>query len=264
MAHPAGIKLWRSWLCVYDSSPDFREENLRSPGNQGQSQAQKSRNQSRSLQYKTLRRQRRPSSSVCSMAISRRNFTFSVTWMWLTESQTEVKLESETEGYERPAGGHIRRADVPGDVKHPVIIPRKGHLTELFIKHHHLKEHHMGRGMTHNEFISSCVTCRWLRRPAEQQKMAWFPEDRLEPASPFSYCAVDYFGPFIVKERRSQVKRYGVLFTCMGSRSVHLETANSPDSSSFINALGRFMSRRGALGNWGLTRELILSAHKMS
>ena len=161
-------------------------------------------------------------------------------------------------------GGRIGRADVPVDVKHPVIIPRKGHLTELSIKHHHLKVNHMGRGMTHNElrqsgywlingssgvarFILSCVTCRRLRRPTEQQKMACLPEDRLEPAPPFSYCAVDYFEPFIVKERRSEVKRYGVLFTCMGSRSVHLETANSLDSSSFINALSRFMHRRGAV-----------------
>ena len=77
--------------------------------------------------------------------------------------------------------------------------------------------------------------------------MACLPEDRLEPAPPFSFCAVDYFGPFIVKERRSEVKRYGVLFTCMGSRSVHLETANSLDSSSFINASRRFMNRRGAV-----------------
>ena len=161
-------------------------------------------------------------------------------------------------------GGRIRRADVPVDVKYPVIIPRKGHLTELLIKHHHQKVNHMGRGMTHNElrqsgywlingssgvarFISGCVTCRQLRRPTEQQKMACLPEDRLEPAPPFSYCAVDYFGPFIVKERRSEVKRCGVLFTCMGSRSVHLETANSLDSSSFINALSRFLNRRGAV-----------------
>ena len=48
-------------------------------------------------------------------------------------------------------GGHIRRADVPGDVKHPVIILRKGHLTELLIKHYHLKVNYMGRRMTHNE-----------------------------------------------------------------------------------------------------------------
>ena len=33
----------------------------------------------------------------------------------------------------------------------------------------------------------------------------------------------------------------------MGSRSVHLETANSVDSSSFISAQSRFMNRRGAV-----------------
>ena len=77
--------------------------------------------------------------------------------------------------------------------------------------------------------------------------MACLPLDRLEPAPPFSYCAVDYFEPFIVKEKRSDFKRYGVLFTCMRSRSVHLETANSLDSSCFINALSRFMNRRGAV-----------------
>ena len=78
--------------------------------------------------------------------------------------------------------------------------------------------------------------------------MACLPVDRLEPAPPFSYhSAVDYFGPLIVKERRSDVKRYGVLFTCMGSRSVHLKTANSLDNSCFVNALSRFMNRRGAV-----------------
>ena len=105
-------------------------------------------------------------------------------------------------------GGRIRRADVPGDVKHPLIIPRKGHLTGLLIKHHHLKVNHIGRGMTYNELlqngywvingssgvarlISSCGTCRRLRRPTEQQKMDCLPEDRLELSPPFSYCAVD-------------------------------------------------------------------------
>ena len=77
--------------------------------------------------------------------------------------------------------------------------------------------------------------------------MACLPDDRLNPAPPFSYSAVGFFGPFIVRERRSNVKRYEVLFTCMGSRSVYLETANSLDSSSFINALSHFMNRRGAV-----------------
>ena len=94
-------------------------------------------------------------------------------------------------------------------------------------------------------YISRCVTCHKLSGSLQQQKMSDLPVVRLEPVPPFSYCAVDYFRPFLVKERRSQVKRYGVLFTCMASRRVHLETANSLSASSFINALRRFQNRRG-------------------
>lgn len=57
----------------------------------------------------------------------------------------------------------------------------------------------------------------------------------------FSYYVVDYFGPFYVKEGRRQVKRYGVLFTCLSSRAVHLEVANSLTANSFINAYRRPM-----------------------
>ena len=67
--------------------------------------------------------------------------------------------------------------------------------------------------------------------------MANLPESRLEPAPPFTYCVVDYFGPWLVKEGRKEVKRYGALFTCMASRAVHLEVENSIDKDSFIQAL---------------------------
>ena len=63
--------------------------------------------------------------------------------------------------------------------------------------------------------------------------------------SPFSYCAVDYFGPWHVKEGRRQLKRYGVLFTCLAPRAVHLEVAYSLTADSFINAYRRFVGRRG-------------------
>ena len=75
--------------------------------------------------------------------------------------------------------------------------------------------------------------------------MADLPLDRSEPAPPFTFSAVDYFGPWLIKEGRREVKRYGVLFTCMASRAVHLESANSLDTSSFINALRCFICRRG-------------------
>ena len=159
-------------------------------------------------------------------------------------------------------GGRIKRANLPFATKHPVVLPRKSHVTDLLIRFCHFKVNHMGRGITQNELrqrgywiiggssavsncISQCVTCRKLRGSLQLQKMADLPVDRVEPSPPFSYSAVDFFGPFLIKEKRSQVKRYGVIFTCMASRGVHLETANSLNTSSFMNALSRFLNRRG-------------------
>ena len=93
--------------------------------------------------------------------------------------------------------------------------------------------------------ISKCVICCKIRSHTQGQKMADLPTNRLKPSPPFTYPAVDFFGPFFVKEGRKELRKYGVLFTCMVSRAVHLETANSMDTSSFLNAYHRFVGRRG-------------------
>ena len=95
--------------------------------------------------------------------------------------------------------------------------------------------------------ISKCVLYRRWRSNLQIQKMASLPEDRVESTEPFSYCAVDLFGPFLIKEGRKELKRYGVLFTCMASRAVHIETANSLSTDSFINCLRRMMAIRGPI-----------------
>ena len=53
------------------------------------------------------------------------------------------------------------------------------------------------------------------------------------------------FWPLLVKERRSTVKRYGYLFTCLVTRAVHLEIAHSLETDSFIMAMRKMMARRG-------------------
>ena len=75
--------------------------------------------------------------------------------------------------------------------------------------------------------------------------MADLPRDRLEPTPPFTYVAVDYFGPWTIKEGRRHLKRYGVLFTCMASRAIHIEVSHFLDTDSFLNAYSRFVGRRG-------------------
>lgn len=159
-------------------------------------------------------------------------------------------------------GGRIRHMDIDTQGKHPVILPKSGHITDLIVCHYHDKVQHQGRNLTLNEIrsygfwiiggasvvsrhIASCVKCRKLRGVLQVQRMADLPNDRLEPAPPFTYSAVDYFGPWYVKEGRRELKRYGVLFTCMSSRAIHLEVAHSLNTDSFINSYRRFIGRRG-------------------
>ena len=162
-------------------------------------------------------------------------------------------------------GGRIRRASLPYGVKHPVIIPKSSHITELIIRHFHEKiVHHQGRGITINairqagywitngrsvvaHYISRCVTCRKLRGANLTQKMSDLPKERVKPAAPVTYSGMDVFGPWYIKDGRKTVKRYGLIFTCLCSRAVHLETLNSMETNSFINALRRFVNCRGKL-----------------
>ena len=71
--------------------------------------------------------------------------------------------------------------------------------------------------------------------------MANLPQDWLQVDShPFADC-----GPLIIRQKRSNIKRYGCLFTCLTARNVHLEVATDLSADAFVNALRRFLSRRG-------------------
>ena len=94
--------------------------------------------------------------------------------------------------------------------------------------------------------------------------MADLPRERTVPSeTPFSTAGMDYFGPFVVKRGRAHVKRYGVIFTCFTTRAVHLEIAHSLDTSSCVNAIRRFTSRRGPVSSiWSDNGTNLVGAEK--
>ena len=95
----------------------------------------------------------------------------------------------------------------------------------------------LGCGNVVSSLIFKCVKCRRYRRATEVQQMADLPEERTETSPPFTYCGIECFGPFSVKEGRKEMKRYGLLFTCLCSRAVHIETLDDLTTDTFLNAL---------------------------
>ena len=159
-------------------------------------------------------------------------------------------------------GGRLKNAPISERAKHQIILPRSHRLVELIIQDTHEKLGHGGREYVLSEIrqkfwvigarptvrrvLKQCFDCKKQSGLPCQQKMSDLPQCRVTPGEPpFTFVGVDFFGTFFVKCGRSQVKRYGCLFTCFNTRAVHIEIAHSLDTASFINALQRFISRHG-------------------
>ncbi|XP_038106386.1 uncharacterized protein LOC119766077 [Culex quinquefasciatus] len=70
---------------------------------------------------------------------------------------------------------------------------------------------------------------------------------RVTVARPFSKVGVDYFGPVYIRPgpRRVAIKAYVAVFVCMGTKAAHLELVTDLSTDRFIQALRRFIGRRG-------------------
>ena len=80
--------------------------------------------------------------------------------------------------------------------------------------------------------IKDCFICKKVQSVPQNQLMTNIPIERAAAAQPpFTNCGVDYFGPFYVNIKRSQVKRYGVIFSCLSSRAVNLKNYTLTDES---------------------------------
>ncbi|XP_073721654.1 uncharacterized protein [Misgurnus anguillicaudatus] len=160
-------------------------------------------------------------------------------------------------------GGRLRKAEaLDAAAKHPILLDPSHALTKLIIQDYDHQLKHPGservlaeirrkfwilRGreaIRHHQF--KCTDCRRWRAKPETPQMSDLPIARLQLFKPaFHSTGMDCFGPFSVKIGRRVEKRWGIIWKCLTTRSVHLDILSNIDTDSFLMALRRFVARRG-------------------
>lgn len=162
-------------------------------------------------------------------------------------------------------GGRIRNSKFDYDKKFPIILPPKHNLTKLIMTHEHNRLLHCGPSMllssTRERYwplsgrnlargiVRRCVTCFKSKPSNPQYLMGDLPASRVNQYAPFFNTAVDYAGPFLVKDRRTRgaklTKAYVSLFICLATKAIHLELVSDLTTDCFLATLKRFIARRG-------------------
>ncbi|KAL0822662.1 hypothetical protein ABMA28_004686 [Loxostege sticticalis] len=160
-------------------------------------------------------------------------------------------------------GGRIdAAAEVTLEMKRPIILDGRHPVARLIVRHYHVKSAHGCQETVVNELkqsywiiklrptvktvVTQCMFCRIRKCLPRVPRMGDLPEARLaHHQRPFTHCGLDLFGPLEVTVGRRREKRYGVLFTCLTVRAVHIELVASLSTDSLIMALRRMAARRG-------------------
>ena len=93
------------------------------------------------------------------------------------------------------------------------------------------------------------MRCFRFQAKAATQVMAALPSARVTPTRAFKVSAVDYAGPYYLKNIKGRstalFKGYIVIFICLATRAIHADLAPDMRTETFLNVLKRFISRRG-------------------
>ncbi|XP_055918344.1 uncharacterized protein LOC129950427 [Eupeodes corollae] len=155
-------------------------------------------------------------------------------------------------------GSRIQKANISYAARNPAILPKHHPLVELLVQHHHEANNHVATATTISDIRerawvisirstvarvqSKCFMCKRLKAKAVTPFMGQLPEGRLAfELRPFTHVGVDCFGPMHVKYGRGTVKRFGMIFTCLSFRAVHIEVLNDLSMDQCYMAVRRFL-----------------------
>ncbi|XP_061719560.1 uncharacterized protein LOC133526796 [Cydia pomonella] len=162
-------------------------------------------------------------------------------------------------------GGRLNNAYYSYDIKHPILLCSRHHLTKLLFDMQHMallhappqlllasvrqKYYPLGGRNLARHLVYKCVRCiRFKARPF-QVSMGNLPIDRTQLEYPFLHTGMDFAGPVLIADRKGRgsktIKSYILVFVCLAVKALHLELVTSLTTESFLAALRRFMSRRG-------------------
>lgn len=162
-------------------------------------------------------------------------------------------------------GGRLSHSQLNYSAKHPAILPKKSHLTNLIIEHYHKLYLHAGPRnlqsiLSQNFWIISarnairshllkCVRCYRNKPKPSYPKMGELPKSRVTVTKCFLKVGTDYGGPILIKESKRRnskfQKAYICLFVCMATKAIHLELVSDLSTEAFLASIDRFISRRG-------------------
>ncbi|XP_070067083.1 uncharacterized protein [Drosophila virilis] len=138
---------------------------------------------------------------------------------------------------------------------------RRHQLTYLVVEFYNRRYHHQHNEIVVNELrqrywvcglralvrevSNTCPAYRIRRARPKPPGMGDLPIELSPYIPPFTYTEVDYFGPYDIVVGRRRENRWGVLFTCLTVRAVHLDIATSLSTDSYLCVLKSSVARRG-------------------
>ena len=87
-----------------------------------------------------------------------------------------------------------------------------------------------------------------MEKTLGKQIMGKLPIERLKSAPAWDSTALDFLGPFKVKDevkKRTTGKAYALTFNCLATRAVHVDVLPDHSTKKFLMVLRRFVSIRG-------------------